>query len=234
MHFMIETLSMKLRRFHLRPDDRLRRLFSLQAVLSQARHEHGIPALELDAVLLASLGYAISCSLWEALASDVIDNETIDTSFLCAASLLGMPASVLGGAQAGWIVDWSAGQSAGSNSESTETSRKYLLVFSNLFVAISNLLEDRSEKGRVLLQSYRMKMKESRPGYWPNVDGDEHLATKLSQLQEELGFSSSGPFARQVTNVYTRRKTNGKVTEGVVSENVCSAIRRFRNEIRRA
>jgi hypothetical protein len=232
-HFLIETLSMKLRRFHLRPDDRLRRLFSLQAVLSQARGDSEIPVLELDAALLASLGYAVSCSLWEALASDVIDNETAHTSFLCAASLLGLPSSVLGGAQVGWIVDWSAGHGTGGNSESTETPRHYLRVFSSLFVTISDLLEDRSDTGRRLLQSYRMKLKESRPGFWPSVGGDEYLAIALSQLQEELGFSSSGPFTRQVTNVYTRRKTSGKIIEGVVNENVCSAIRRFRNETRR-
>jgi hypothetical protein len=221
-------------------------ILRLLRLMLDAEHDEGNSVdtdTRLNAYTLCYLAKAVCLSLRAALSANCVDDELVSSSFLCARSLINLPATCVDHDAVGWLIHWCnsyATECAGSDSTVKQSKAGYLWSFSQWLNDLGLFICDASgEAASESIQTYRNTLRKPQdPGdknSWPPIKKEgTDFAGRMREYERVLFPDREND--ENITNVYAARRDasnmNGAMEVWIPNTNVHRSVRSFVSEVK--
>jgi hypothetical protein len=197
----------------------------------------------LNAYTLCYLAKSLCSSLRAALSANCVDDELVSSAFLCARSLINLPATCVDHDAVGWLIHWCsscATDCAGSDSTVKQSRAGYLWSFSRWLNDLGLFICDASgEAVSESIQTYRNTLRKPQDpedkNSWPPIKKEgTDFAGRMREYEKVL-FPDRGN-DQNITNVYASRRdtsnVNGVMELWIPNTNVHRSVSSFVAEVK--
>jgi hypothetical protein len=221
-------------------------ILRLLRFMLDAEHDEGKSVdtdTRLNASILCSLVKGLTLSLRAALSANCVDDDLVSSSFLCARSLINLPATCIDRDAVGWLIHWCsscATDCAGSDSTVKQSKAGYLWSFARWLNDLGIFIcETSSEAASESIQTYRNALRKPQAPEektsWPRIKKEGTDSAGRMRDYEKVMFPDREN-DQNITNVYaTRRDTSnaaGAMEMWVPNLNVHRSVKSFVAEVK--
>jgi hypothetical protein len=187
-------------------------------------HDEGKSAdtdTRLNAYTLCYLAKGVCLSLRAALSANCVDDELVSLSFLCARSLINLPATCVDHDAVGWLIHWCsscATDCVASDSTVKQSKAGYLWSFSRWLNDLGLFICDASGEASESMQIYRNTLRKPQdPGdktSWPPIKKEgTDFASRMREYEKVLFLDREND--QHITNVYAPRRDTLNLNEAM-------------------
>jgi hypothetical protein len=221
-------------------------ILRLLRLMLDTEHDEGKSAdtdTRLNAYTLCYLAKGVCLTLRAALSANSVDDELVSSSFLCARSLINLPATCVDHDAVGWLIHWCsscATDCAASDSTVKQSRAGYLWSFSRWLNDLGLFICDASgEAASESIQTYRNTLRKPQdPGdknSWPPIKKDgTDIAGRMREYEKVLFPDREND--QNITNVYASRRDTSNVNVAmevwIPNTNVQRSVKSFTAEVK--
>jgi hypothetical protein len=220
-------------------------ILRLLRLMLDTEHDEGKSAdtdTRLNAYTLCYLAKGVCLSLRAALSTNCVDDELVSSSFLCARSLINLPATCVDHDAVGWLIHWCsscATDCAASDSTVKQSKAGYLWSFSRWLNDLGLFICDASGEASESMQTYRNTLRKPQdPGdkkSWPPIKKEgTDSASRMREYEKVLFPDREND--QNITNIYASRRDTSNVNEAmevwIPNTNVQRSVKSFVAEVR--
>jgi hypothetical protein len=220
-------------------------ILRLLRLMLDTEHDEGKSAdtdTRLNTYTLCYLAKGVCLSLRTALSANCVDDELVSSSFLCARSLINLPATCVDHDAVGWLIHWCsscATDCAASDSTVKQSKAGYLWSFSRWLNDLGLFICDASGEASESMQTYRNTLRKPQdPGdktSWPPIKKEgTDSASRMREYEKVLFPDREND--QNITNVYASRRESSNVNEPmevwIPNTNVQRSVKSFVAEVK--
>jgi hypothetical protein len=220
-------------------------ILRLLRLMLDTEHDEGKsvdPDTRLNAYTLCYLAKGVCLSLRAALSANCVDDELVSSSFLCARSLINLPATCVDHDAVGWLIHWCsscATDCAASDFSVMQSKAGYLWSFSRWLHDLGLFICDASAEASESIQTYRSSLRKPQDSggktSWPPMKKEgTDFAIRMREYDKVLFPDREND--QNITNVYAARRDTSNMNEAmevwIPNTNVQRSMKSFVAEVR--